>query len=363
MCYQKQLKNDKLIIISSISYFGALDYFFSFCLLFSDCRQSLHMSSFTIELANIFIDVLIQQLFSYFAEKGEGTPAWASDITPSFLSSVLRFKVENIEFSATRILEQSNCAVLHLNDGFCKLFLKRSSPAWLLLHDPCRSEKQQTVSLASFSNEIAFSHLTKSEAESMRLFGCAIPHVYWSSSAFGADIPCLDAPWKIACDNAALFTVFFQYLEPNLFKEGKLYTRTQTAQALSWLASFHSYFWCSDYLNPCKFSGLFSSGCWWLSSFTTIDFSNLADVLSFHLSHLPSYSNMKSSGELHEDLELARWASRNSSSLFAAGNMQPARTFLHGDAKTSNMFFFAEANAIVAFDFQWAGLGSSGYND
>ncbi|KAE9174692.1 hypothetical protein PF004_g26595 [Phytophthora fragariae] len=137
---------------------------------------------------------------------------------------------------------------------------------------------------------------------------------------------------------------------------------TDTRQALSYLANLHASAWGQEDLLENAGVGLWSAACWWaFPKRGAKELAQASEVWPQMLKHwfkvfeaessLPSTAELESLGE-----RMIEEAAYISTCLSVDANPSLS-TLVHGDFKSANLFFEATSRKVVAFDWQWSGVG------
>lgn len=168
-------------------------------------------------------------------------------------------------------------------------------------------------------------------------------------------------------------TLLLEYLAPEEYEQHQDLTLAQAKAALAALARFHAFYWEEGGVGVADTTGmkrrLFARGGWWRAElrpsvrFDTIvaSFESLCASFPAEFADLDNAESRALLGKLQEHYQ------ELGAQLRAKGD----RTLMHGDCKTSNLFF-RRAGAMVGgggagacqlIDFQWTGAASSGGGD
>ncbi|OWZ01213.1 3'(2'),5'-bisphosphate nucleotidase [Phytophthora megakarya] len=133
-------------------------------------------------------------------------------------------------------------------------------------------------------------------------------------------------------------------------------------QALNYLANLHASAWGQESMIENAGTELWSAACWWafhkrgekeLAQASDIWPQMLHDWAEVFESEstLPSTAELESLGD-----RMIEHAAYISTCLSADCNAS-WRTVVHGDFKSANLFFEGQSRSVVAFDWQWSGVG------
>lgn len=329
-----------------------------------------------------------------------GPHPWTEGIDATSLASILKRAVASVDIINARELEQSNVATLAVTiepenaaeSSILLLLLKRTSIAWLQRRFDKSTEKW-AINLQSFQNELHF--YAHADAGALSAAGCTVPRVFFTQVAHA------DAPTAATCtaeaavggrlrgdsdDNPSfgdIFTAIVEYLPVgDSFCEHRNYDLQQTMQALAWAAAFHAATWRQhgyaaaapssiDNVVDAAFpdvlaAGLFRPGAWWRKELRpTVKYHALPHVFRFHCEHLPAYADVGLGTD--DDHALMSLLARHSDTVHGWARDGRPTCLVHGDFKTSNIFFPAPGHAdkrqLTVIDFQWTGLARSGLCD
>ncbi|GMF24103.1 unnamed protein product [Phytophthora lilii] len=135
-----------------------------------------------------------------------------------------------------------------------------------------------------------------------------------------------------------------------------------TRQALSYLANLHASAWGQEDLLENASSELWPAACWWaFPKRGETELAQASEIWPHMLSHwgkvfeaelsLPPTADLKSLGE--RMIEEAAYISR----CLSVDSNAELSTLVHGDFKSANLFFESQSRKVVAFDWQWSGVG------
>jgi hypothetical protein len=273
-----------------------------------------------------------------------------------------------------------------------------------------KTDLKWKISVLSFENEFnfyqAYRQLTNND-----------------SSSQGEKLPPLRIPQPIVLFHSnlslqsgdyfdRLYVWVLEYLHHDQFQQFHELSLPQAQQALTFFAQFHAYFWHSpsspknnpqltgDDSNqtnatvetqssgPLDYLRVFPHGAWWRKSLRpAVRYETISSVFEALLSQaysvpafewalkVSSSTSSSSSSSRPLDLEEARrrvhWLQENVDRVAQFTLQQPRRTLVHGDGKTSNLFFPSMGNtnseavesSIAVIDFQWCGEAGSGLAD
>lgn len=160
-------------------------------------------------------------------------------------------------------------------------------------------------------------------------------------------------------------TLLLEYLAPEEYEQHQDLTLAQVKEALGALAQFHAFYWEDD--GPLQDSTgmkrrLFERGGWWRAElrpsvkFDTIvaSFESLCATFPAEFADINNAESRALLGKLQAHYR------QLGQQLRAKGS----RTLMHGDCKTSNLFFRRGGGGdCTLIDFQWTGAASSGGGD
>lgn len=240
-------------------------------------------------------------------------------------------------FSEERKLEQSDVYVItHRNlksDDNRPLSCKQASIE-RLKKVFSKSNEGWEISFQSFLNEQIFLSNFKD-----RLSEGAIPKCIYTSS-----------PPEHYLDSHNFITIS-EKINPTDYHESSKFNKSQALSALSWLSAFHKTYWkiCSE-----SHLQLFPQGCWWRKVLRpTVNYKSIPDVFKHLCKTLPSFSRVNTS----ENLALIESITENIDVIHDLCYNDRHKTLVHGDFKTSNIFFKSNGEVMV-IDFQWCGIGN-----
>lgn len=130
-------------------------------------------------------------------------------------------------------------------------------------------------------------------------------------------------------------------------------------QALRYLANLHASMWGQEELLATVCTNLWPIACWWtLPKRGEKELAQCIDIWPQMLANwqqvfeedasLPATNDLKTLGE-----RMVQHAAYISSCLHDA----TLKTLVHGDFKSANLFFEAQTRHVIAFDWQWSGVG------
>ncbi|RLN64551.1 hypothetical protein BBJ28_00009497 [Nothophytophthora sp. Chile5] len=282
-------------------------------------------------------------------------------------------RVTDMEFlpDSTHYGKHSTVAKLRVSfkdqDHQTTLFLKKS-----VRHElPPRSAAHWARDLASYRTEATFyAHF----AARLQARGVAIvrPFAVFQSDASGRCSPNLVAsPPSVAVESQATqpenFLLLLECLDdgddssPSTYEAADCLELEDTRQVLRYLAALHASAWGQPRLLAQAGAELWPAACWWAyPKRGELELAQAASVWPGVLRHFRSFFEAEDSG-LPSMAELASLGQRMiqhaayiSASLSEAPRLQ---TLVHGDLKSANLFFETRSREVVAFDWQWSGLG------
>ncbi|KAG6595970.1 3'(2'),5'-bisphosphate nucleotidase [Phytophthora cinnamomi] len=257
------------------------------------------------------------------------------------------------------------------------VFLKKSERNSL----PARSAAHWNRDIASYRTEAAFyAHLASSvHARGVELIR---PLAVFQSNAAGQCTANMvaataeDAEYATSVSDPENFMMLLECLGPASpvssavdescslidYEAADCLELADTHQALSYLANLHASAWGQEDLLENAGSELWPAACWW--AFPKRGAKELAQALEIWPqmlsrwlkvfeaeSALPPIAELESLGE-----RMIEQAPYISSSLSVDAN-SALSTLVHGDFKSANLFFQAQSRKVVAFDWQWSGVG------
>ncbi|CAI5739969.1 unnamed protein product [Hyaloperonospora brassicae] len=135
-----------------------------------------------------------------------------------------------------------------------------------------------------------------------------------------------------------------------------------TKQALRYLAHLHASTWGLHALDDIKGGEPMAEACWWMLS--KRGETEVARALHIWPQMLRNWESVfESETELPSLAELTSLGERmvqEAAYVNACLTVHAAasvRTFVHGDFKSANLFFESQSRDVVAFDWQWSGMG------
>ncbi|RLM96881.1 hypothetical protein BBO99_00006813 [Phytophthora kernoviae] len=141
---------------------------------------------------------------------------------------------------------------------------------------------------------------------------------------------------------------------------------TETRQALNYLANLHASAWGQSELLVKAEKELWPAACWWaFPKRGEKELAQASEIWPQVLEHfqtyfedessdLPSSPELKSLGE--RMIEEAAYIS-SCLSVDESNTNSSLKTLVHGDFKSANLFFESASRKVVAFDWQWSGVG------
>ena len=255
------------------------------------------------------------------------------------------------------------------NDSKTVVFVKKSAKNEL----PSRSAAHWKRDIASYFTESMFyAHFASTLHE--RGVSLIHPLAVFQSDAAGtctmnmvADMAS-DAEHVVTCSNPENFMMLLECLGSVCSASSANYEaadclgRVDTQQALIYLANLHASAWGQEDLLENARSKLWPAACWW--AFSKRGAAELAQASSIwpqmlgsweqvfkSESCLPSTAALESLGErmIEEAVYISTCLSVDSNASVS--------TLVHGDFKSANLFFKSLSRQVVAFDWQWSGVG------
>ncbi|CAI5717964.1 unnamed protein product [Peronospora effusa] len=255
------------------------------------------------------------------------------------------------------------------NDSKMVVFVKKSARNEL----PSRSAAHWKRDIASYHTESTFyAHF----ASSLHARGVSLiqPLAVFQSDAAGkcttnmvADMAS-DAEHVATCSNPENFMILLECLgsvsSASLanYEAADCLGRVDTQQALVYLANLHASIWGQEDLIEKARSKLWPAACWWafpkrgateLAQASYIWPQMLASWKQVFISELglSSTAALESLGE--RMIEEAAYIS----TCLSVDSNASLSTVVHGDFKSANLFFKSRSREVVAFDWQWSGVG------
>lgn len=137
-----------------------------------------------------------------------------------------------------------------------------------------------------------------------------------------------------------------------------------TRQALRYLANLHASAWGQEDVLSNAQTELWPAACWWaFPKRGEKELAQASDIWPHVLEHFRAYFEESSAGlpavpELEElGARMIEEAAYISDCLAVESENAPLKTFVHGDFKSANLFFESASRQVVAFDWQWSGVG------
>ncbi|KAG2771194.1 hypothetical protein PC129_g22231 [Phytophthora cactorum] len=250
---------------------------------------------------------------------------------------------------------------VHFTDSDSKttLFLKKSARNEL----PARSAAHWKRDIASYRTEATF---YANFASSLQTRGVSLirPLAVFQSDAAGHCTSNLVATDTEMCSDPENFLMLLECLgatSPELvnYEAADCLELDDTRQALSYLANLHASTWGQEDLLEKAGTELWPAACWWaFPKRGEKELAQASDVWPQMLrnwekvfeaeSSLPSTADLESLGE-----RMIEHAAYISSCLSNAA----LSTVVHGDFKSANLFFESQSRKVIAFDWQWSGVG------
>jgi hypothetical protein len=286
-------------------------------------------------------------------------------------------RVSAVHVAPSSIRRGKHSAVAKLDVCFdgdaskASVFVKKSARSEL----PARSEAHWERDLASYRTEATFyAHF----ASSLHARGVALirPLAVFQSDAAGhctANLVASDLDGASTCpEDPENFMLLLECLgsgspsssELSLanYEAADCLELAETRQALSYLANLHASAWGQDDLIASARSKLWSAPCWWAfpkrgekelaqaSEIWPQVLSSWEKVFETEPS-LPSPAALENLGE--RMIDEAAYISR----CLSVDANASLNTLVHGDFKSANLFFEGQSRKVVAFDWQWSGVG------
>ncbi|ETL77717.1 hypothetical protein L917_21356 [Phytophthora nicotianae] len=250
------------------------------------------------------------------------------------------------------------------NDSKTTLFLKKSARNEL----PARSAAHWKRDIASYRTEATF---YANFASSLQSRGVSLvrPLAVFQSDAAGHCTGNLVASDTATCSEPENFVMLLEclgaaYPDSSLgnYEAADCLELEDTRQALSYLANLHASAWGQEKLVNQAGSELWPAACWWaFSKRGEKELAQASDIWPQMLSNwekvfdaessLPSTVELESLGE-----RMIEHAAYISSCLSVDANAALS-TVVHGDFKSANLFFETQSREVIAFDWQWSGVG------
>jgi len=240
-----------------------------------------------------------------------------------------------------------------------------------------KTEEKWAISIQSFQNEASFYHHCSTTAESERLAAAAVhlPGCQYKGVTY-------DDVGKLQTS-----THLLDYFSRPQYVQHHQLTFAQAEVALSALARFHGCYWKGgeNQKTPGIFKDLFNHGGWWRPELRpSVKYDTIAESFASLCRNFPREFKLLDTPENHALMRgfQARVPEELSEKVRAKG----PRTLIHGDCKTSNLFFSLENASenekgssssgrggegageqqqlrCSLIDFQWTGAASSGMAD
>ncbi|EEY70569.1 3'(2'),5'-bisphosphate nucleotidase, putative [Phytophthora infestans T30-4] len=257
------------------------------------------------------------------------------------------------------------------NDSKTTLFLKKSARNEL----PARSEAHWKRDIASYRTEATF---YAKFATSLQSRGVSLvrPLAVFQSDAAGcytSNMVASDTEQEqvATCSKPVNFMMLLECLgstssDSSLgkYEASDCLELDDTRQALTYLATLHASAWGQEELVERVGSELWSAACWWaFPKRGDKELAQASDIWPQMLSNwktvfeadssLPSTTELESLGE--RMVENAAYISRCLS--VDTDTNAALSTVVHGDFKSANLFFETQSREVIAFDWQWTGVG------
>ncbi|KAL3660393.1 hypothetical protein V7S43_014547 [Phytophthora oleae] len=243
------------------------------------------------------------------------------------------------------------------------LFLKKSAKNEL----PARSATHWKRDIASYRTEATFyAHF----APLLHSRGVSLvrPLAVFQSDAAGHCTANLvgEAEHSATCSDPENFLMLLECLGSESsfvnYEAADCLELEDTRQALKYLANLHASAWGQEDLIENAGSELWSAACWWaFPKRGEKELANASDIWPQMLRNwgevfkteasLPSIAELESLGE-----SMIKHAAYISNRLSVDGKTA-FRTLVHGDFKSANLFFETQSRTVIAFDWQWSGVG------
>jgi hypothetical protein len=230
-----------------------------------------------------------------------------------------------------------------------------------------KSQEKWTISIQSFENEANFYHHCSTTAESERLAaaGVHLPGCRYKGVTY-------DTAGKLQTS-----TLLLDYFEPPQYVQHHELTFAQAQVALAALARFHACYWKTETeATPGIFKDFFGHGGWWRPELRpSVKYDTIAESFASLCQNFPREFQGLDTPENHALMQSFQARVPELSEKVRA---KGPRTLIHGDCKTSNLFFsIQDANEngegrggageqklrCSLIDLQWSGAASSGMGD
>ncbi len=209
-----------------------------------------------------------------------------------------------------------------------------------------KTEEKWAISVRSFNNEYLF-------------YKCADPEAL---QAAGVHVPrCLyKARTSDAQGHLQTSTLLLEYLGPTQYVQHHELTFAQATTALAALARFHAYHWTQQGI--VTEVGLFAHGGWWRPELRpSVKYDTIAESFALLCKNMPREFAALDTPANHTLMQKLQVQSLTT--LPAQVRAKGRRTLVHGDCKTSNLFFSRGDDTCSLIDFQWTGAAASGGGD
>ncbi|RYG50376.1 hypothetical protein EON67_05390, partial [archaeon] len=210
-------------------------------------------------------------------------------------------------------------------------------------------ERWRRVTVPSFRNELRL--YTSRAAALLRTYGVLIPTVF-ASSATESAVDDLDS----------VFHLVLEFLDDTAWEQPRVFDGAYAERALTALAAWHAAFWHAD--DDCAKAAadstygktteqrapipahIFPLGGWWRKPLRWgEDFTRATAAFSHLLAHFPFLRDLDTA----ENHAAVAWMAHNTD-VITADVSYTRRTLMHGDFKTSNLYFASAARTRADAD-------------
>lgn len=247
-------------------------------------------------------------------------------------------------------------------EGRQRVFVKLVSVPTLRARIAKPDEKWR-ISARSFANEFGF--YATAPIASMIRSGVHVPRPLLVERLSGDEVDALDHEYAFA----------LEYLDPKDYRQESELDEADARRALAFLARFHAFFARLPTDTFVTLSRrLFQHGGWWRKALRpSVRFDRIPEVFASLIANFESFNDL----DTPDNHECMRWLAEHvdwiEERLTLADEDRDGeiglRTVVHGDFKTSNVFFKrdssidADQNNVAAIDFQWVGPARTGAAD
>ncbi len=216
-----------------------------------------------------------------------------------------------------------------------------------------KTDEKWAISVRSFQNEYAFFSRGADGGGSVVVGGAAklqVPRCFYRSREPSDE--------RLPLERS---TLLLEYLAPEAYEQHQDLTWAQAQAALTALARFHAFYWDGKDQDRTPTRGLFERGGWWRAELRpSVKFETMVESFESLCANFPAEFGDLDNAESRALLgKLQAYYKELGVQLRAKGD----RTLMHGDCKTSNLFFSRGTGQCALIDFQWTGAASSGGGD